>query len=68
MRSTGLGKVLGNVSWINTEQKARRPTRGRRRSKFLVCAGGCEGFLDLYDIRFFGMGGCPILEGMVAHL
>jgi hypothetical protein len=67
MQSTGLGKVE-NVSWINAEQKIQLLTRGRRRSKFLVCARGCEGFPDLYDILLFGMGRRSILEEMVAHL
>jgi len=55
MQSEGLVKGE-NVSGMDTQEKARRPTRSGRGSEFLVCAGGREGFLDLYNIRLFGMG------------
>jgi len=51
---------LENVNRDDTEQKPRRPTCSRRHSNFLVCAGSCEGFLDLYNIPFFGVGRRPI--------
>ena len=47
---------MEDVSRTDMEQETRQPTRGRRCSKLLVRTGGCESFLDLYDIPFFGVG------------